>query len=116
MAGPQLLDPCCREERGGGGGVAILCSDVLRNNVSVWQKDQSGRILSLLVKFDDFNLNLVNLYVPTIPAKRKIFFQSVPSFFLSNSRLLIGGDMNCFDSALDKLGRSVSLDSGISDF
>ena len=97
---------------GGEGGVAILCSDVFRNNVSVWQKDQSGRILSLLVKFDDFNLNLVNLYVPTIPAERKIFFQSVPSFFLPNSRLLIGGDMNCFDSALDKLGRSVSLDSG----
>ena len=67
MAGPQLLGPCCREERGGGGGVAILCSGVFRNNVSVWQKDQSGRILSLLVKFDDFNLNLVNLYVPTIP-------------------------------------------------
>ena len=92
-----------------------LCFDVFRNNVSVWQKDQSGCILSLLVKFDDFNLNLVNLYVPTIPADRKIFFQSVPSFFLPNSLLLIGGDMNCFDSALDKLGRSVSLDSGFSD-
>ena len=99
---------------GGEGGVAILCFDVFRN-VSVWQKDRSGRILSLLVKFDDFNLNLVNLYVPTIPAERKIFFQSVPSFFLPNSRLLNGGDMNCFDSALDKLGRSVSLDSDFSD-
>ena len=76
-------------------------------------------ILSLLVKFDDCNLNLVNLNVPTIPAERKIFFQSVPSFFLPNSWLLIGRggggeDMNCFDSALDKLGRSVSLDSGLS--
>ena len=88
MAGPQLLGPCCREDRG---GVAILCSDVFGNNVSVWQKDHSGRILSLLVKFDGFNLNLVNLYVPTNPAERKIFFQSVPSFFLPNSRLLIGG-------------------------
>ena len=92
-------DPCCREERGGGGRVAILCSDIFHNNVSVWHKDQSGRILSLLVKFDDFNLNLVDLYVPTIPAERNIFFQSVPSFFLPNSRLVIGGDMNCFDSA-----------------
>ena len=63
---------------------------VIRSNVSVWQKDHSGRILSLLVKFDDCNLNLVNLNVPTIPAERKIFFQSVPSFFLSNSWLLIG--------------------------
>ena len=95
MAGPQLLGPCCREERGGG-GVAILCSNVFRNNVSVWQKDQSGRILSLLVKFEDFNLNLVNLYVPTIPAERKIFFQSVPSFFLPDSRLLIGGGYELF--------------------
>ena len=109
--GPSFWAPAV----GRRGGVAILCSDVFRNNVSVWQKDQSGRILSLLVKFDDFNLNLVNLYVPTIPAERKIFFQSVPSFFLPNSRLLIGGDMNCFDSTLDKLGRSVSLDSGFSD-
>ena len=115
--GPSFWAPAVgrRGGGGGGGGVAILCSDVFRKNVSVWQKDQSGRILSLLVKFDNFNLNLVNLCVTTIPAERKIFFQSVPSFFLPNSRLLIGENMNCFDSALDKLGRSVSLDSGFSD-
>ena len=88
--------------KGGRGWVAILCSDVFRDNVSVCQNDQSGPIFSLLVKFDEFNLNLVNLYVQTIPAERNIFFQSVPSFLLPNSRLLIGGDMNCFDSALDK--------------
>ena len=94
--GPSFWAPAVWRRGGGGGGVAILCSDVFRNNVSVCQKDQSGRILSLLVKFDDFNLNLVNLYVPTIPAERKIFFQSVPSFFLPNSRLLIGGGYELF--------------------
>ena len=61
--GPSFWAPAV----GRRGGVAILCSDVFRNNVSVWQKDESGRILSLLVKFDDFNLNLVNLYVLPAP-------------------------------------------------
>ena len=81
--GPSFWAPAVWRRAGGGGGVAILCSDVFRNNVSIWQKDHCGRILSLLVKFDDFNLNLVNLYAPTILAERKIFFHSVPYFFSS---------------------------------
>ena len=81
--GPSFWAPAVGR-RGGGGGVAILCSDVFRNNVSVWQKDQSGRILSLLVKFDDFNLKLVNLYVLYVRFRlreRFSFSRSRPVFF-----------------------------------
>ena len=98
------------------GGVAILCSNDYSNAVSVWHKDSSGRILSLLVSLGSFNINLVNVYVPTAPAERKTFLPSIATFFFPNSRPLIGGDFNCFDSALDKMGGTASLDSNFTSF
>ena len=51
-------------------------------SLSVWQKDQSGRILSLLVKFDDFNLNLVNLMCRRFRLRERFSFsRSRPFFF-----------------------------------
>ena len=98
--GPSFWAPACRRR----GGVAILCSDRFRNNVSVWQKDSDGRVLSILVTLDDIKLNLVNVYTPTYPTERKTFFQSLHSFFFPNSELILGGDFNCYDSLLDKMG------------
>ena len=66
---------------GRNGGVAILCSEAYADNVSVWQRDVIGLVLSLTVKFGTFQINLVNLYAPTVPSERKTFFQMVPFFF-----------------------------------
>ena len=88
------------------GGVAILCSQEYSDQVSAWHKDWNGRIVSFLVQCDSVKLNLVNVYVPTVPAERKVFLQTVPSFFFPNSHPLTGGDLNCFDSLLDKMGGS----------
>lgn len=50
-----------------------------------------------------------------IREKRKIFFQSLALFFFPNSHLVIAGDFNSYDSALDNMGGSVSIDPNFSE-
>ena len=90
--GPSFWAPAV----GRRGGVTILCSQDSSDQVSVWQKDSNVRIVSLLVQCDSVKLNLVNVYALTVPAERKVFHQTVPSFFFPDSHPLIGGDFNCF--------------------
>ena len=79
-----------------------MCSDLFRDRLSVWQRDSDGRVLSLLICFVDINVNLVNLYVPTIPAERRAFLRLAHAYFFPNSRLVLAGDFNCYDSSLHK--------------
>ena len=69
--GPSFWVPAL----GRSSGVAILCSESYASNFSVRQRDVSGSVLSLTVKFGTFKINLVNLYAPTVPSMRKTFFQ-----------------------------------------
>ena len=110
--GPSFWAPAV----GRRGGVAILCSDRFRDRLSVWQRDSDGRFLSLLISFGHINVNLVNLYVPPIPAERRAFLRSAHAYFFPNSRLVLAGDFNCYDSSLDKMGANISVDSGLYDF
>ena len=64
--GPSFWVPAL----GRSSGVAILCSESYVSNFSVLQRDVSGRVLSLTVKFGTFEINLVNLYAPTVPSLR----------------------------------------------
>ena len=52
--GPSYWSPALRRR----GGVAILCSPRQREHISVWQKDAGGRLVSLLLKFDNCKINL----------------------------------------------------------
>ena len=64
--GPSFWSPAV----GRRGGVAILLSSSLQDNLSVWKKDTEGRVLSVLLNIDSQSINLVNLYAPTVPADR----------------------------------------------
>jgi len=97
------------------GGVAILCSPHQREHISVWQKDARGRLVSLLLKFDNCKINLVNIYTPTNPTERGTFFQSLAPYFFPNSQLILAGDFNCYDGSLDKMGGSISIDARLTD-
>ena len=110
--GPSFWSPAI----GRRGGVAILCSPRQRDNVSFWQKDADGHLLSLLISCNGARVNLVNVYTPTNPTERGLFFQSLDPYFFPNSRLLLAGDLNCSDGSLDKMGGSVSIDARLSDF
>ena len=74
--GPSFWAPAV----GRRGGVAILCSQDFSDQVSVWQKDSNGRIVSLLVQCDSVKLNLVNVYAPTVPVKERFFFRECHLF------------------------------------
>lgn len=97
------------------GGVVILGSPRQRDNVTLWQKDAGGRLVSLLITFDNVRVNLINVYAPTYPTERKIFFQSLAPFVFPNSRLVIAGDFNSYDSASDKMGGTASIDANFSE-
>ena len=109
--GPSYWSPAI----GRRGGVAILCSPRQRENISVWQKDAGGRLVSLLLKYNDTQVNLVNIYAPTYPTERKIFSQSLKPYFFPNSQLILTGDFNCYDGHLDKMGGSASVDAHLTD-
>ena len=109
--GPSFWSPAV----GRRGGVTVLCSPGMRDKISVWQKDAGGRLLSLLISFNNIRINLLNIYAPTNPEERKIFLQSIRPFLFPHSRVVIAGDFNCYDSILDKMG-SPSIDSHFSEF
>ena len=109
--GPSYWSPAL----GRRGGVAILCSPRQWDNISVWQKDTGGRLLSILVSFQNLRINLINIYAPTYPTERKNFFQTINSFVFPDSRLIIAGDFNAYDGALDKMGGSTSIDAHFSE-
>lgn len=109
--GPSYWSPAI----GRRGGVAILCSPRQRDNISVWQKDAGGRLVSLLLTYGSTRINLVNVYAPTYPTERGIFFRSLRPYFFPNARLILAGDFNCYDGLLDKMGGSVSIDMRLTD-
>ena len=109
--GPSFWSPAI----GRRGGVAILCSPRQRDNISVWQKDYGGCLLSVLIFFENLHINLVNVYAPTYPTERKIFFQKLTPFVFPNSCLVIAGDFNSYDSTLDKMGGPASIDTHFSE-
>ena len=91
------------------GGVVTLISSRCSDEMISWKKDSHGRIVSLFVRSNDVDVNLVNIYAPTNLAERKTFFDSLHDFFIPSSAIIIGGDFNCYNNTLDKFGGNVSI-------
>ena len=72
-------------------------------------KKTHSRIVSILIRSNGVDVNLVNIYAPTNLAERKIFFDSLHEFFIPSDAIIIGGDFNCYDNALDKFGGNISI-------
>lgn len=60
--------------------------------------------MSVCLSYGNMTYNLVNVYVPVNRLERSNYFQSVHQYFFPHSRVIVGGDFNCYDSALDKFG------------
>ena len=112
LQGPSFWAPALGKR----GGVAILCSEAFRGSVSSWQKDSSGRVLSLLLKTNEVKVNLVNIYAPTVPVERNVFLKSLHKYFFPGASLILGGDFNCYDGVRDKYGGNVVLSKELSRF
>ena len=91
------------------GGVVTLISSRCSDEMISWKKDSHSRIVSLFVRSNDVDVNLVNIYAPTNLAERKTFFDSLHDFFIPSSAIIIGRDFNCYNNTLDKFGGNVSI-------
>ena len=85
--------------------ISSKCSD----EIVSWKKDSHGRIVSILIRSNGVEVNLVNIYAPTNLAERKIFFDSLHEFFIPSAAIVIGGDFNCYDNVFDKFGGNISV-------
>ena len=99
-AGKSFWSPALGKQ----GGVAVLISPKTDFEILQSKKDTSGRVLSILARLGDTKYNLVNVYAPTNPSERKIFFKSITDYFFPNSVKILAGDFNCIESAKDKFG------------
>ena len=98
------------------GGVLILISEVFEGNVLSWRKDTAVRVVSLLLEFDRFKVNLIDIYAPTTLTDRKAFFENLHDFFIPADARIIAGDFNCYEHQLDKFGGNFSPAVYLSDF
>ena len=76
-----------------------------------WKRDSNGRVVSLLIRIDEVDFNLVNIYAPTNLTDRKSFFETIHEFFFPCSSLTVSGDFNSYESASYKFGGNVSIHS-----
>ena len=91
------------------GGVVTLISPKCLDEIVSWKKDSFGRIISILIRIDGVDCNLVNIYAPTNLTDKKLFFESLHEFFIPASAFVIGGDFNSYENALDKFGGNVLI-------
>ena len=93
------------------GGVLVLISDRVDCEVVSWKRESSGRLISLLVALNNSKFNLLCVYSPSNLAERGDFFSGLHEFFIPAEGLILGGDFNCYDSALDKPGGNVNINN-----
>ena len=81
-----------------------------------WRRDSDARVLSLFIKSENQLINLVNIYAPVVLSDRKDFINTLHEYFFPGANFVIGGDFNCYDSPLDKIGENVNIQKELADF
>ena len=72
-------------------------------------RDSEGRIISLLILFNNQCIKLTNVYAPVKPKERKLFFSSCSYYLKGKHHNILGGDFNCvISNNVDKQGGSDS--------
>ena len=92
--GPSFWSPATRKQS----GVAILISVDFNGKVSHWRKDPDGRVLSILIQFNSFAINLVCIYASaTCLTDQKVFFETIQEYIFL-SVILIFTNINLINS------------------
>ena len=98
------------------GGVMTCFSDSFDYEVVQWKCDTSGRVVSVVIKINDYSFNIVNIYAPTNLTERKVFFENLHEYFLPSDSIVIVGDFNCYEYQSDKTGGNLSCAKYLADF
>ena len=61
----------------------MLFSPRFYGKISRYVFDSDGRILSVLIHYNNASFNLVNVYAPNSISNRKVFFEGLHDYFLS---------------------------------
>ena len=76
----------------------------------------SGKVVSVVIKINDYSFNIVNIYAPTNFTERKVFFENLHEYFLPSDSIVIAGDFNCYEYQSDKTGGNLSCAKYLADF
>ena len=89
-------------------GVAILLPKRYNFCIENEWKDEEGRIIKLTIRFDEYLLDLVNIYAPTKDKQKEqnMFINTLNDIVrTSENSLIVGGDFNTYlDPIIDKCG------------
>ena len=81
-------------------GIAIPLSKNLNIEILTVQKDDKGRILSLVFSFHKQNFQIINIYAPTKNSEKLKFYKKL---FTTKNNQILGGDFNMVeDIPLDR--------------
>jgi len=90
-------------------GVCIWFREGLNYKILKQCRDSEGRIISLLILFNNQCIKLTNVYAPVKPKERKLFFSSFSYYLKGKHHNILGGDFNCvISNNLDKQGGNYS--------
>ena len=86
-------------------GTAILFNPSQTYSTSDIKTDREGRILSLMVKTEQFECNIMTIYAPVIDKERKDFFKTLKRYVTRTWHIIVTGDFNCVENITnDKQG------------
>ena len=88
-------------------GVGVLFSPNFSGTIEEThiRSDYEGRILYVPIKFEDSDIQLLNVCAPNIPKERRNSFDSLPEYIKGHTPFNTGGDWNCIQNILlDKFG------------
>ena len=88
-------------------GQAILFAEFFRGKIQHIQKDESGRVLSIVFSMNKQSFQIINIYGPNKPYKRERCFQTLTNYVTNVSNTIIGDDFNMVENLNDRLGGSI---------
>ena len=89
--------------------MAVLFKENLQFEIINSDTDLDGRILKCIIQIEKQISQLTNIYAPTNPKNKQIFYQKLPKFLEKGNNTILAGDFNMIeDIFLDKLGGNTS--------
>ena len=77
-----------------------------------YETDSDGRIIKCILQIENQIFQLINIYAPTNPKNKKIFYKELPKFIEKENNTILAGDFNMIDNFfLDKLGGNKIFDT-----
>ena len=86
-------------------GTAILVRPNLNATVTTVATDIEGRVVSIILNYEEIEINIISIYAPTDDTERRRFFLSLQQYPKTTEHVIVAGDFNCIgDLNLDKDG------------